>query len=702
VLADEASGALTAAPAPGQAAAVTAYLAATAGAPRRRAWLPLWRWAPGARELRVWDYSGGAARVGARGAELDPRLPAEAAGARGRGGGGGAGGGRGRSGGGAAHTVHVFPCEQPAGEGPPLLAILGHLQALTAAAAGRGAEGAAAARDPLRPLASATAFSYTAAGAPVAVRLAPPPAAAAAWPSSSSAPAATARGGLAVELSLRAEAPRAGAGPPAPPALVGTLQLDASAGSGSGGGASEGPGGSGSSSSRHAGSYDLTLIRSGNSAAAAHVAGALPEWAAAQLRAADRAARGSSRALPPLAALLTSAAGEQWLVCCDALPTASIAANLGHLWPRQPQGLRCWHRRAAPQPAARPDAPAQAPGGEPAAAAPAAARAPAQAAAPANAGQPKRPQAGKAASLRTMVFVSTPLGPPAALTAGGGVPVSSSPEQSEAGAAAAAAAAGSAAPRSLRGSVRGGGRGPKGGSSGSRSSSGGISQDSLAAAAARWTAQSGVPDWAAAALAVIAVPWAPHACAAPWHVPAGAAPALGRGAGRWGSVAALTAGLPDSGISRAFLWWAWNQGSEGLNKVLAPPAPPGADGPGGGGGGAARSWAAPLRRWLGGRRAGAGGQAAAAASASARPLSPVLDGLLVTTVEELVLRAEPLLGPYWRARSALDGPGAAAAVRGADVPLLQVSAGRALLLPVCLGLGRCAYSSSEAAEARCH
>jgi hypothetical protein len=94
------------------------------------------------------------------------------------------------------------------------------------------------------------------------------------------------------------------------------------------------------------GTHTATLLFSAESALAKETN--LPQWALHQLRLADRAVAGSSRTMPPVAALLRNAQGEQWLLCCDALATAAIGYNQTTLWPSQPQGLRCWYSRGAP------------------------------------------------------------------------------------------------------------------------------------------------------------------------------------------------------------------------------------------------------------------------------------------------------------------------------------------------------------------
>jgi hypothetical protein len=114
--------------------------------------------------------------------------------------------------------------------------------------------------------------------------------------------------------------------------------------------------------------------------------------------------------------------------------------------------------------------------------------------------------------------------------------------------------------------------------------------------------------------------------AAPWRVPAGVelrtAPAAG------GRVVYHSAPRPNTGLSRAFLWWMWGQegrGGEGLGRLLARPEPLPQPGP-----------RRPRLPALGG---------------------PLLDGLFATALDEALLRRDPLLRSHWNARRRLDTAG---------------------------------------------
>jgi hypothetical protein len=56
--------------------------------------------------------------------------------------------------------------------------------------------------------------------------------------------------------------------------------------------------------------------------------------------------------------------------------------------------------------------------------------------------------------------------------------------------------------------------------------------------------------------------------------------------------------------------------------------------------------------------------------------SPPVDGIFALTCEEMLLRREPLLGGYWRARAALDARRVAMVVPDHDLQMVQVGGHR--------------------------
>ena len=706
VFADEAPGPLAEAPAEAKLAATTAYLVLPPprGALRRclglgpgaraPAWLPLWRWErDGGRRAHVFDYGG------------------EAAAGSGGGGGGGA----------PAHVVRTVACDGDDARAA-LRAVCAQLAAqarrLAAHRDGGGGGGsantaaAAEAAAPAAPVALASA-TYRAGGAARALRVSRP-----------AAPAAAAFSMDAASLELRLEfepPPAAAAGVAASPAGSGTLTLEFDPAKTAPRAAAGRPPvtpfqAAQSPLAQLTGTHGVALLRSARSALVA-TGGALPAWVMEQLRAADAASDGSARVLPPVAAWLRPPSGEQWLLCCDALATASIGANLGVSWPRQPQGLRCWYSRH----------------GRPFAELPHAAAAAAAAADGADKQQPSR--AGAAAGGRGGGASATGQGPKqqepgaaagsapggggggAAASAGGGgrgraamrsMAFSNAPDVPTQLVAALSAAEAGGAPTEP-GVAGGSGSGGSGGSGGNGSGGGGgITAEALAGAAAQWTPQSSPPDWAVALLAAAAVQWAPAAASAPWATPPGLR--MRRcGRARGGGAEAHAAELPDSGLSRAFLFYVWNQGSEGMQKLLAPSPPPPppppkpvpagtataapaaaapATAPSGG-----RGLSASARRWLAGRSGGGG--------KSGGGYAPPIDGLLVTAVEEALLRREPLLAGYWRRFDALDAAGCRAAVTGARAPLLQFAIGASVLSNSPGQHSHMTHSLDTLAEANC-
>lgn len=594
-------------------------------------WLPLWQWDRSERMVRVWDYS----KATAEGAEEGRRATMAAIGRE-------AGKAASADVGAGAATHRSFTAGDGGDAGPALRLACAQLSRQARARAAGAAGAALGGLDAARALRSSA--SYDSCGAAVAVRVRRPPAqqaaaaaapvaaadAAAGVPSASASVAAALRSAselVSIDMQLDAEPAAAGhKGAPAP-ALVGAISV--------GLGEAQVAAGFDVAKALHAGTHALALIRSPASAAAA--ACQLPEWPRRQLALAAAAeASCGARRLPPVAALLRSATGEQWLLCCDALATVSVGANLGRLWPKEPQGLRCYYSRGsllAPVAAAR----------EASAAAASAAAAAARPAGGAAAGANGQGSAGRA-GIRHMQFLNTPL-----------QPTLSGLAEAEAG----AVTSGSTG-------LAGSGCAPRG-----SSASGCVSAEGLEAAAVRWSEQSSVPEWAAALLDSVAVPWAPTASAALWRAPPGAA---SRAAPRRGGRAVPHAAEgPDSGLGRAFLWWAWNQGSDGMARLLAPPEPlPGSppEPPPGPLARAAAAAGAALRRL--GRKTDA---EPPAAKLRFRPAGAAIDGLFATAVEEAVLRREPLLAGYWRAYDALDAAGCRAALQK-DRPLLQ-ACGRA-------------------------
>jgi hypothetical protein len=123
------------------------------------------------------------------------------------------------------------------------------------------------------------------------------------------------------------------------------------------------------------------------------------------------------------------------------------------------------------------------------------------------------------------------------------------------------------------GSRGGGGGGSRGGA---------ITGRALAAAVARWMPQSAPPEWAVALAARLAVPWGPSRQAAPWTVLPGVALETATG-GRRGATLAHAGLGADTGLNRAFLWLAWNQGSAVMDAFFKPARAPGSVHGGGGG-----------------------------------------------------------------------------------------------------------------------
>jgi hypothetical protein len=127
------------------------------------------------------------------------------------------------------------------------------------------------------------------------------------------------------------------------------------------------------------------------------------------------------------------------------------------------------------------------------------------------------------------------------------------------------------------------------GRGGAGTGTGGVSGAALAAAAARWSPQSAPPEWAVALAARLAVPWGPSRQSAAWTVLPGVVLETPTG-GRDGATLAHTGLGGDTGLNRAFLWLAWNQGSAVMDAFFKPVGTAGtrkggdADGPGGGAG----------------------------------------------------------------------------------------------------------------------
>jgi len=449
----------------------------------------------------------------------------------------------------------------------------------------------------------------------------------------------------------------------------------------------------------HGGSHSLALLFSATSSVVRDAK--LPEWVLEQLELADRATAASARSTPAVAALLRNAQGEQWLLCCDALATASIGANLGRLWPRAPQGLRCFYSRGSLMPSARERQ--RNSGGSPLLRSP-----------PGGLGPGERPQAaGRGPSgamgfnARRMRFQDSlqPLTTLEEVEAGpSGIRADGLSDVSEIGLAdddmtvMMALSGGeptqdsSATGRGGVGSRRTSSAGSAAGVAGSKRGS--VTSEGLAAAAAVWAHQSALPHWLVVLLDRVAVPWTASAEASPWWVPDGVTLGDAGGdaeGGLDGRCVAHVARLPDTGLNRVFLWWVWNQGSDGMRVLLAPPPPPPTEAAAGEevGAGAVRSAlrraGAAVRGALAcGRRKQAGGEGVSAGDEKAdggrtvtkerHQLSPVLDGLLTTLLEEHMLRSEPLLSSYWSAYESLDGAGCRA-VRERDVGLVQVSGG---------------------------
>jgi hypothetical protein len=631
---------------------------------RRSRWLPLWQWEAGEKLVHVWDYSRQAAAeaeerrrsaFGSNGRPADskgssPAIPPPTTTTS-------------SSGQADSHTVWAFACEQ---SGSPPLAAAAQVACIQlakqAAAAAGGAPAAAAPAITAAARAGEPRIACSYSGGALQTLTVRRP------------PLSVSNGGAVVgnidaasiELQLEMEPPQpasaAGHQPGPPAAAVGTVTLDF--GTGAAGLRAPAAGAALLASARplQSGTHAVAFLRSARSPLLADAE--LPDWVLSQLRTADRAGAGSGRAglLPPVAALLSNSGGEQWLLCCDALATASVSANLGSSWPKQPQGLRCFYRRGSSVLSAVHERVAA----KQAAAAEAAKKA-AEAAAGGGSSTGQPAVRRRTSSVRKMHFANTPIVPPqiAALA------------DVEAGGFGPGGGAGLRALRAARNEIERVASGHLAGA-GNGSLNRGLSTEALAAAAAAWCQQSAVPDWAVGLLEAVSVSCAAASAeAAACHVPGDLDLQVAKQSG--GRVVAHTAQLPDAGLSRAWLWWAWNQGSEGMNKLLAPPPPPRSARAAERAGGAAgklkqllgrrlHALSARLRR----RKGGAEADEEDRQREKQPRLAPVFDGLLTTVVEEAVLRGEPLLAGYWRAYDALDGAGCRAAVEGPDVQLIQV------------------------------
>ncbi|KIY91599.1 hypothetical protein MNEG_16365, partial [Monoraphidium neglectum] len=479
-------------------------------------WLPLWRLEgqpTGAisRQLTIWDYSPKPVAQAEDGRALTyPGVPVQApraAAARRH----------------ARTTARTYTCEQDT----RALALRLAAAQLRAQAAEADADAAGAARPlPPHPAGQPRAVaSYSAGGAAATVSVLRPAVAKLALGAPNVAvDVHTALETAAIELHLdlepvsaaAASAAAAGGAAPVrvgPPSGVGTISVDF---------------GAAASYSAvvalHGGSHRLALL---SSASTVLLRGAdPPEWVTQQLRAADAAAAGSARDVPPVAALLRNAQGEQWLLCCDALATASVSANLGRLWPKQPQGLRCWHSRGSLLATVRERGGGGAGGS---------AAAPGRGRLRRSGSLDKPPPSARRGELglasRRMRFQDTLSSPLTTL------------EEVEAGASVATTSEINSLPTLSEANTLGTGDTQEGGS---------VTSAGLAAAAAQWTLQSAVPQWLTSLLDAVAVPWASSAQAAAWRVPEGLA--LARPARAGGSVVAHTEALPDTGLNRAFLW----------------------------------------------------------------------------------------------------------------------------------------------------
>jgi hypothetical protein len=645
-----------------------------------RGWLPLWAWDPPAARLAVWDYSAVTVAEAEEGRQVAfPTAPA-------------LGPRKGPFVPGVtppAFTVREFMVATPGaddGTGAVAAAAAGvsaqvmlcaaaraalaqlDEQAGNAVADARGSARGVAAHPAGEPLAVA---AYAAGGGAVALSVRRPAGsrapleAAAAAPGPMAINASAALEAASIELHLDAEppVPRAGRAARAaprrpPPCAVGTVSVDFGAGAPYA-----------AVTALHGGSHAVALLFS---AASGLVPGALlPPWVLSQLELADAASDGAALALPPPAALVRNAQGEQWLLCCDALATASVGVNLGRLWPRAPQGLRCYYSRGTLLASFKARAPKP---GPPRAGAGAPGRASAD-------GAPSGRSIGAARRMRFQDTLTT-------LTTLEEVePSAWGMDDGAGGTLSDIAELGTSVNVTQESNLEGGAStasGPasdaRGAGSGARPS-GAISGENLAAAAAQWAQQSAVPQWLSALLDALSVPWPRDAGAASWQLPPGLSLRGARAAG--GRSVAHTVGARDTGLNRAFLWWCWNQGSDGLAKVLAPP-PPAAPAPAKDAAAAKdASDAPPAARGCGAlaaaaRRAPGLARLLAPRAPRPPPLPPVLDGLFTTMVEEMMLRREPLLGSYWHAFSSLDAAGCAS-VRERNVPLVQFALGTGAL-----------------------
>ncbi|KAL0026270.1 hypothetical protein WJX77_007445 [Trebouxia sp. C0004] len=139
-----------------------------------------------------------------------------------------------------------------------------------------------------------------------------------------------------------------------------------------------------------------------------------------------------------------------------------------------------------------------------------------------------------------------------------------------------------------------------------------------------WEKCPALPEWLGSALGALDVPWAPSA----WQeLPA--LPAHLRMSAARNSVQLHTLKTADTGLSRMLLWWMWKMGAAAVNDVFYPAGAQAASGS--------------LAQGLGALKS--------LFQSGARPIVatsvPVLDGLSATTMDEALLRGEPLLFWYW-------------------------------------------------------
>jgi hypothetical protein len=430
------------------------------------------------------------------------------------------------------------------------------------------------------------------------------------------------------------------------------------------------------------GALTLLCTEAGLQAALGAAASAVPAWVTSQLQLAAAAAADSSRHLPPAAALLrVEATGEEWLVAHDVLASASVAANTHTLWPLQPQGVRCWHRKARSRASA--------------------------------AASTLLPMVAPQEHVEDFALTATAPRSGTTLTASSHRSLEQDHLDSPVRTMASnlqqvvvddwAEADGDA-----------GGGGGYGGATHQQQHTATETHHSgssfvaavvpVSQAAVAWKAAAAPPEWLAPLLGVVAVQWAPCKATATWQLPKELLLVRGGSPQREGSLQMHYAGGgPDSGTSRALLWWLWNQGPGGCQKAMAPgkevALPPDmardAWRPGllhdaqeslkdlGRLGAAAGSKLVACITCKGSDASEGGGEAAGKDKKAPLPPKPryvpVLDGLFCTITEELLLQAEPALRSYWRAYAGLSASGCAKVLDPTGVPLLQYCLGTGVL-----------------------